>query len=526
MPTLGAMSPERREKLDFALRAGAGLGLVCLIAGAIVWLALALGIDDGPAPAVEAASVAADANEIARSSQASGGAEPQQGRPERGDVADPLVYEEPERKEFEQRAAGAFSHVIYAKSPDGVVASAERTTRYRDEIEKAAAAEDVDPDVMEAIIFLESAGRPTAMAGPTPDAASGLGQIIPSTATDLLGMKLDLAQSIALTKQINKAAAKGDAKKVEQLTEQREQVDERFDPEKAIAGTARYLRIATDRFGRTDLAIASYHMGIGNLENVLRSYAAAGGSGDIGELVAGENLSYAKVYFDSSPARNPATWDQLASFGDESSAYLWKVLASRDMLATWRDDPDELQSDADLANEKASLEEVFHPEGDTEIFDDADEIDDATEDKDLLPLPNKPSLGWEIDPQMGELAKELDEKPTTYRALKPEALAALSYLAGTTAELSGNQPLEVTSTVRDLDYQDLLIGSNPEATQEYSLHTTGWSFDVLREYSSDKQARSFQFALDRMRAVGLLDYAVEPAAIHVTVSDRASVLLD
>ena len=46
------------------------------------------------------------------------------------------------------------------------------------------------------------------------------------------------------------------------------------------------------------------------------------------------------------------------------------------------------------------------------------------------------------------------------------------------------------------------MASNPEATQDYSLHTTGWSFDVLREYENDLQAEAFQFVLDRLRALG------------------------
>jgi hypothetical protein len=32
--------------------------------------------------------------------------------------------------------------------------------------------------------------------------------------------------------------------------------------------------------------------------------------------------------------------------------------------------------------------------------------------------------------------------------------------------------------------------------------------------------------LDRLRALGVIDYAVEPAAIHVTVSGRAARLVD
>ena len=65
-------------------------------------------------------------------------------------------------------------------------------------------------------------------------------------------------------------------------------MDERFDPAKALAATGRYLKQAKDEFGREDLAVVSYHMGIGNLQSVLGAY------GDDG-------ASYAQLYFDASP---------------------------------------------------------------------------------------------------------------------------------------------------------------------------------------------------------------------------------
>lgn len=88
------------------------------------------------------------------------------------------------------------------------------------------------------------------------------------------------------------------------------------------------------------------------------------------------------------------------------------------------------------------------------------------------------------------------------------------------------KPLNITSTIRDRSYQELLVASNPEATQEYSLHTTGFSFDILRDYQNDAQAEAFQFALDRLRALGVIDYALEPKAVHVTVSPLGAELLE
>ena len=63
--------------------------------------------------------------------------------------------------------------------------------------------------------------------------------------------------------------------RLQRLLADRRRVDARFDPRGAITGLARYLRIAHAHFGRWDLAVESYHMGIGNLEGVLRAYLGA-----------------------------------------------------------------------------------------------------------------------------------------------------------------------------------------------------------------------------------------------------------
>ena len=161
------------------------------------------------------------------------------------------------------------------------------------------------------------------------------------------------------------------------------------------------------------------------------------------------------------------------------------------------------------------------------MFDSPDEISDAVDDGELVPLPDDPVLGWEPDSDIGELAGEVDQSPELYRALRPEALATLTYLAGLVRDQSdAATPLQVTSAVRDRTYQDLLVQSNVQATAEYSLHTTGWAFDIRRDYESKKQARAFQYELDHLRSLGLLDYAIEPGAIHVTVSNRGAELLD
>ena len=440
---------------------------------------------------------------------------------------DPLAWTPKTSDELAERATLGTSHVIYEKSPGGVMASAERTAKWRDEIEAAAKPKGVDPETLEAMVFLESAGRSQVMADGTPNSASGLGQIIPSTATDLLGMRVDLARSVQLTKEINKALDRGKAKVAAALIAERRSVDERFDPRLALEGAARYLEIATDRFGSEELAVVSYHMGIGNLENVISAYAGEDDAGSAAATIAELKLDYARLFFDSSPQNNEEAYELLSGFGDDSSLYLWRVRASAGILADFRDDPEALEEAVFLATQKATLEETYHPEDETEVFETPDDVAEATDDGELTRVPSDRSFGFKLAGQAGELADELDVEPETYRVLRPEALAALAYLAGKVRAVSGEtKPLTVTSATRDLSYQELLIGINSEATTEYSLHTTGWSFDIRRKYASDRQARAFQFALDRLRAHAILDYAYEPAAIHVTVSENADILLD
>jgi soluble lytic murein transglycosylase-like protein len=459
-----------------------------------------------------------------------------------GGSDDPFSYSDDRAADFERRAALGYSHVIYEKSPGGVVASARRTARWRDEIETAAVAHDVDPDLMEAIVLLESAGRPDVIAGDDPAVASGLAQIVASTGPDLLGMKVDLPKSRTLTKQIAMVQAKT-AKAAERarsknpkvrskallelrklpkreaaLRAERARVDERFDPAKALDGMGTYLEIAKQRFGgRIDLATESYHMGIGNLEDVRARYD---------ETTPSADPDYARLFFDSSPLRNAAAWDKLAAFGDDSSTYLWRVLAAERIMDLYRDDRRELDRLAGLQTAKATQEEVFHPQDETRTFADPEEIQKALDDDYLMPLPDGADYGYVADRGMGELASKLGVDRGLYRALRPEALATLIYMASRVREINGGKgELTVTSTVRDQKYQDELVRFNDEATGAYSLHTTGYSFDILRDYSSSRQAESFQFVLDRLRALDVIDYAVEDKAIHVTVSDEAAPLL-
>jgi hypothetical protein len=427
-------------------------------------------------------------------------------------LPDPFAWDPEREDEFVRRAARGTSHLLYRLSPGGVVASAERVDRWRRQVEDAAEEAGVDADTLEGLIFLESAGREDAITPVGIEGAVGLTQILAGTATDLLDMRADTERSARLSRRIDRAEARGQEERARRLRAERARVDERFDGAKALAGTARYLKLARDTLGREDFAFVSYHMGIGNLQGVLRAF--------------GENSGWPEVYFDSTFARHPEAYARMVRLGDDSSNYYWKVLAGREIMRLFREDRTELERLIALHGAKGSAEEVLHPPGSVPQFADPGQLRAAWDDEQIVALPDRPALtGLKRDARMGELARRLDQPPGLYRGLRPEALAMALYIGAQVRALSGDAPLIVTSTVRDEAYQRELVRGNREATRNFSLHTTGWAFDIERTYVSRRQALAFQNVLDRLSVLGGITWVREPNAIHITVSSEAEALL-
>ena len=480
-------------KRDAAI-AGAGAALVL----AVITIAVALLRGDDSLPAAPEPTPAA----------------PKPGAPPYDAAAfQPFAYDPQDDDEFLARGSRGMAHVVYELSPGGVERSVRRTERWRDEVEDAAAGSPVDPDYLEAMMFLESAGRPTVMADGTPNSATGLMQIIPSTATALLGMRVDLARSLEINgelarehrrAQISRKAKKRRAarREVAKLLRERRVVDERFDPRKSLAAAVRYLTIAGRRFGREDLAIASYHMGIGNLTTVIDTYVAPRARArTTWRTVERYDLSWPRLYYDSSPTQNPRTWDLLTTLGDDSRHYLFKVLASREILRMARNDPDELERQNELQTAKASAEEVLRPESRYPPYEDDKDLRFAYKRDELVPLPDAPKrLAFRPSRKMGSLARRLDQPKILYRGLRPEALATLLYIAKEYRRIAGHGTLRVTSTVRDLPYQDLLVETNIQATSEFSLHTTGFAIDIAKPRAES----ALRFLLERLQALDVI----------------------
>ena len=425
------------------------------------------------------------------------------GRPAR--AGDPFAYSPSRQSEFEARATAGSAHVLFTKSPGGAIATAARVAAFRGLIDRATAGTRVDPNMLEALVFLESAGRPDVIAGPDPAAAAGLTQILAETGQALLGMHIDLATSRKLTRQIVAASDAGDRARVARLERARAKIDDRFDPGKALAATVRYLELSRRRFGRSDLAIESYHMGIGNLQRVLDLYDG------------GHPAPYAQLYFDSSPSHNASAFALLSSFSDDSSLYYWRLLGAAQIMRLYRSDRGAVARLGSLQSAEDSNADVLHAPDRTQTFADPDALRSAYASRTLLPLPSDAArLGLAYDPSIGSLAFRLGQPAQAYRGLRAPALDMLVELAARVRAMSGvRAPLTVLSTVTDRRYQRVLGFDDPPAT-------TGYTFEIARRYANRAQAHAFQATLDRLQALNLVAWARGPTFIEITIASDAS----
>lgn len=92
------------------------------------------------------------------------------------------------------------------------------------------------PSLVKAVIQVESAGKPEAVSS---KGAGGLMQLMPATAKQL-------------------------------------GVADRFDPEQNVEGGSRYLQQMLDKYGKTDIALAAYNWGPGNIDKAIRQVKADG----------------------------------------------------------------------------------------------------------------------------------------------------------------------------------------------------------------------------------------------------------
>ena len=363
---------------------------------------------------------------------------------------------------------------------DGTVfTTAARVAQWRPQVVRAARAAGVDPNVLEAIVWVESSGRPDV----TNRSAAGLTQLTPWVARSM-GLHVDARRAAVLTRRI---ARSWHVAHTRQLRHWRARYDERFAPAKALRATAAYLAHARTVLGRDDLAVEAYHVGVPRLRRT--------------------DASYAELYFN----------------GGRVDDYALRVFAAERILHLYRANRAALAFEAQQQARKNSGEEYLHPLYRTHRFPSPGSLLRAEQHRVLRLIPvHTHRTHVLIGGALGGEAHAFGRSRRLYRALRPAALDVLLYIGKRVHALSNaREPLILTSAVRDLKYQRVLTHVNANAARSYSLHTAGYAFDIARSYGSNRQANAFQYVLDRLTAANAIAYIREAAAIHITVSSDA-----
>ena len=402
-------------------------------------------------------------------------------------------------------ASVGFDRSFFTASPGGVVETAARVAQWHPLVVRAARRSGVSPAVLEGMVLVESSG----LAAATNGSRAGLTQLTPGVARHF-GLRVNRRKSARLTRQIAHTFRIVHAR---QLRRWRSRYDQRFAPARELRATVRFLVHARRVLGRVDLAVAAYHLGIGNVRR-------AAGMDDAFETTP----SYAQLYFGSSPDRHAAIWRRLGADGDAARDYYWKVVAAEHVMRLYRHGA--LSYTARLQGNKNSAEEVMHPRPDTPRFRTPSAIARAWRHRVLRAIPlDVPRTHIAVSGSLGQEARRLGRSRRLYRGLRPAALDVLLYIGRRVHGLSDGRRLLVTSAVRDNRYQRVLLHVNANAARKYSLHTTGYAFDIARSYASARQAAAFQFVLDRLTAANAIAYIREGSAIHVAVAADASAKL-
>jgi hypothetical protein len=403
-------------------------------------------------------------------------------------------------------AARAFDRGLFVSGP-GAAQTAAQVAVWRPLVNRAARGSSVDPNLLEAMVFVESGGSSSVIAGHDSSSPVGLTQLSTSLAGQLQ-MSFHLGSSRRLTRMIWTAFREGRSRKIARLEARRRVRDARFAPLASLRGTVRYLDKATHVLGRTDLAVASYHLGISNLEHA----------------TAGEPVPFATLYFASAPDRNVNIWRRLNARGAVAYDYYWKVLAAERVMRLYRHGRGALAYEGRLQARKNSSEEVMHPRSATPRFHTPRELVRAWKKHELRAIPRNASVTHiAIGPYFAQMAHRLGRSQRLYRGLRPEARDVLLFIGSRVQQLShARRPLILTSAVRDDVYQRVLMHVNPNAARSYSIHTTGYGFDLARAYSSPRQAAAFEYVLNRLSALHAISYIREATAIHVAVASRVS----
>ena len=201
----------------------------------------------------------------------------------------------------------------------------------------------------------------------------------------------------------------------------------------------------------------------------------------------------------------PPSSARLAAFGDDSSNYLWKLYAAREIMRLYREDPEELARLEALQTAKNSAEEVLHPPESTPRFGTpAAAARRLGRRRDPRRSPDDPvRTGLARDPRMGELAPRIGAVPRALPRAAPEALAMALYIGAQTREYAGGEGPLLGHLDRARRGVPAPARARATARRRATTRCTRPAGRSTSRASTapSRQALAFQFVLDRLQVL-------------------------
>ena len=410
-----------------------------------------------------------------------------------GQGIDPLRYDPRARRRSRRGRRRGWPTSSTPSRPGGAVATPRRMARWRPLVEPRRAARAWTPTTLEAIVFLESAGRPDAQAWTDlarrrrPDAdprRDRRGTCWACTSTSPASARARPARIAARARGSPRAEARAAPRRpalrpAQGAGRDRPLPDAR--PARRSAATTWRSTATTWASATCSSALAAYGADRDPLRAALLRLHAAAPPGGVARA---------------------------RGLGDDSSTYLWRVRAARGIMRAYRARPGAAlarhggtcRPAASLgrggpapAREHASLRRRRRVR--------------ATRDATAGPSPSDPrgagaASACASTRAMGELAAAAGGD----RRHLPRAAPGRSRCCATSAPGRGRSRRRtagsVTSTARDTRYQRAWPGTTRRPRTRSPLHTTGWAFDISRALRlAARRPQAFQFLLDRLTAL-------------------------
>ena len=366
-------------------------------------------------------------------------------------------------------------------------------------IEAAARAHNLDPMVLAGMIFVESYGDPLAK---SPTGPAGIAQLTRASAKELglaTGRKVRIGtRAVKKTRWVGKGTSR---RRVVQTVQQPvyKTIDERYVPERAIKAMAR--RLGSRRAwlgGKTEFAIAEYHMGAGRMARLLSAYFGRTiRVSDVPAEMAGATVSYPELYWTNTPYFRPAVYQALEDLTrvDYSPTYYFRVRQAMRLLEMYRKSPAEYESVASGFQNRFGY--AVLPSWQWSFVDAATVAARNVEGRFVLLPPIATAFG--LQARISDMSAE---RSTVGSALF--VAHQLNRLQGT--RYTGFQISRM-----------MAHGDDAEEDEALPLHGMGWAFDVPSSSLSKTDLRDLKFILTDLRQAGLLAYVEDDnnTAFHV-----------